>query len=302
MRTVNDYCVIDLETTGYYARIDNIIEVGILKIRSNRIIDKYETLINPGYEIDDFMIDKTGITNEMLEVAPFFEEKVDEIINFIGDDLIVGHNVSFDVNFLYDEILNYKENHFLENDFIDTLRLARKFFRELENHKLVTLLDFAGIEYKRLHRALNDAEATYFLYEFIKTYVENNNLSYDVSPKKYYPRQKLSAKDIVPTVESFDEDSPLFGKTIVFTGALEKMERRIAMQIVVNHGGNCGNSVTNKTDFLVLGNLDYIKNVRDGKSTKMKKAETLILKGVELQIIPETVFYDLIGETNNDQS
>ena len=85
-----------------------------------------------------------------------------------------------------------------------------------------------------------------------------------------------------------------YGNTFVFTGALEKMVRRDAMQIVVSMGGNCADGVKKTVDFLVLGNNDYCSSIRDGKSSKQKKAEELILKGYPIQIISEDVFYEMI--------
>lgn len=118
----------------------------------------------------------------------------------------------------------------------------------------------------------------------------------------YFPRkinkknERTSAKNIFPQTENFDETHPLYNKTCVFTGVLEKMDRKQAMQIVVNLGGICGDSVTSKTNYLILGNNDYCKSIKDGKSSKQKKAETLKLKGNDIEIIPENVFYEMIEE------
>ena len=82
--------------------------------------------------------------------------------------------------------------------------------------------------------------------------------------------------------------------TCVFTGTLEKMTRREAMQAVVDVGGSVGDNVTKDTNFLILGNNDYCKTIKDGKSTKQKKAEALMLKGNDIAIIPENVFYEML--------
>ncbi len=66
------------------------------------------------------------------------------------------------------------------------------------------------------------------------------------------------------------------------------------MQLVANLGGCLGNGVTRKTDYLILGNNDYCTKIKDGKSIKQKKAEELILKGFDIQIMPEDVFYELV--------
>ena len=104
-------------------------------------------------------------------------------------------------------------------------------------------------------------------------------------------QQQLKAES-----DNFDTTHPLYGKVCVFTGKLELMSREQAAQLVVNLGGTCGNGVTKKTNYLILGNNDYCSTIKDGKSSKQKKAEQLILSGQDLQIIPEDVFYELVLE------
>ena len=72
------------------------------------------------------------------------------------------------------------------------------------------------------------------------------------------------------------------------------MVRKEAMQKVVNLGGLVGDSVTKKTNYLILGNNDYCKSIKDGKSSKQKKAEELKLKGYDIEVISENVFYDML--------
>lgn len=104
------------------------------------------------------------------------------------------------------------------------------------------------------------------------------------------PCHQLHAKDITATTDNFDISHPLYGKLCVFTGTLEKMQRKDAMQLVVNLGGQCGDNVTAKTNYLILGNNDFCSLIKDGKSNKQKKAESLILKGKDIQILSENVF------------
>ena len=105
----------------------------------------------------------------------------------------------------------------------------------------------------------------------------------------------FSAKDIQASTNDFDATSPLYEKVCVFTGTLERMSRKEAMQLVVDRGGLCGDGVNKKTNFLVLGNNDYCSTIKDGKSTKQKKAEQLKLAGFDIEIISENVFYDMIN-------
>ena len=86
------------------------------------------------------------------------------------------------------------------------------------------------------------------------------------------------------------------GKPACLRETLEKMARKDAMQIVVDLGGLVGNSVTKKTNYLILGNNDYCSSIKGGKSSKQKKAESLKLAGNDIEIISENVFYDMISE------
>jgi len=125
----------------------------------------------------------------------------------------------------------------------------------------------------------------------MKGHMESNGITIEsLQPTK----SGFSAKDIQASTTDFDVTSPIFEKMFVFTGTLERMTRKEAMQLVVDRGGLCGDAVNKKTNFLVLGNNDYCSTIKDGKSTKQKKAEQLKLAGCDIEIISENVFYDMI--------
>ena len=92
-----------------------------------------------------------------------------------------------------------------------------------------------------------------------------------------------------------DEDNPIYGKTIVFTGTLEKITRKNALEIVAKLGGIPSNSITKSTNYLVVGNFDFIDSVKNGKSSKIVKAETLAAKGVDISVISENTFYEMVN-------
>ena len=94
--------------------------------------------------------------------------------------------------------------------------------------------------------------------------------------------------------EEIDKAHPLYGKKVVFTGALVRFKREAAMQLVANLGAINQNGVTKETDYLVLGNNDYCRTIKDGKSSKQKKAEEYMLKGTGISIMDEQTFYDMI--------
>ena len=133
---INDYCVLDTETTGLSCYYDEIIEIGILKVRNNIVIDSFNSLVKPNNPIDSFITSLTGITNQMISRKPTIKEVKQEVLNFIGDDVIVGHNTSFDIKFL-----NTSFNDELNNKYIDTMQFARKIYPEFKHHSLSNLVE-----------------------------------------------------------------------------------------------------------------------------------------------------------------
>ena len=97
-----------------------------------------------------------------------------------------------------------------------------------------------------------------------------------------------------------DKNNPLYDKYCVFTGTLEKLARKDAFQIVADFGGIPQDSINKQTNFLILGTQDY-RRINGDKSSKQKKAEQMKLKGKEIDIIPETVFYDMIEDYLSDE-
>ena len=134
----NNYVVFDIETTGLDPEFDEIIEIGAVKIKDGIKIDTFNSLIKPEYEIDEFITELTGITNGMVENAPSIDEVLPKFMDFIRDYIIIGHNVNFDINFIY---VNLEELNIppITNDFVDTLRISRRLIPELKHHKLSDL-------------------------------------------------------------------------------------------------------------------------------------------------------------------
>ncbi len=289
----NNYVVLDLETTGFDPRYDEIIEIGAIKVIDGKIVDTFQTLVKPEDEIDDFISELTGITNEMLANAPKIEDVFDDTLDFIGDNIIIGHNVHFDINFLYDNSMRIK-NTPLTNNMINTLRISKRLIKDVENHKLVTLSNYFNINSEGSHRALKDCEMTYQLYNLLKQYAIDNNI--DIKEVFKSHKAHLKANDIKPTETSFDETHALYGKVVVFTGKLDNLLRKEAMQLAVNKGAICGDNITKKTNFLVLGDNSYNAFLKGEKSSKHKKAEGFIKQGQDLVIISEQVFIDMLDD------
>ena len=147
----------DLETTGLDPKVDFVIEFGAVKIVNGIATERYQQFIKPPVRIPKFITKLTGITNEMVEDAPTFEEVVDDLYDFLGDHPLVAHNIYFDHNFL-----NVKREAIdgipLKNQRIDTLSLVRTLRYDMINHKLGTAAEFYGLSKEGAHRADYDAD------------------------------------------------------------------------------------------------------------------------------------------------
>ncbi|UKJ05978.1 exonuclease domain-containing protein [Solitalea lacus] len=158
----NLYAIVDIETTGGYASGNNIIEVAVFVHDGFTIVDKYETLVNPGVPIPIHIQALTGITNEMVSNAPLFREIAGDLFEILEDKIFVAHNVNFDYSFLHHQfdLLNYK----LQTKKLCTVRLARKIFPGFPSYSLGKLCKQLSITLENRHRAGGDACATTVLF------------------------------------------------------------------------------------------------------------------------------------------
>ncbi len=294
---ISDYCVLDVETTGLSAYYDQIIEIGLLRVRNNQITERYSQLINPGFEIAPFITMLTGITNDMLKGMPSILDVKNDVLSFIGKDTIVGHNTSFDIRFI-----DTGFESILENKYMDTMQFSRKVFPELKHHRLSDMTQYLHLSNNE-HRALADCISTKELYDAIKNTMSEKKLQVsDLWVEKKYYHSKQDIHSIQATTNYIDEDGFFFNRHVVFTGKLEKMVREDAMQAVVNCGGILDSTVTKKTNYLILGDNDYNAVLHGEKSSKHKKAEELKLKGQDIEILDEKTFYDILADYNYTES
>lgn len=162
---VPDYVVFDLETTGTSCKTDRIIEISAIKVVKGKVEDEFSSLVNPECPIPYYASQINGITDQMVENEQTLEEVLPEFLDFIGDSVLVGHNIhSFDMKFIYRECSDIYEQ-VPGNDYIDTLALARTCLPELSHHKLTDLADYFNISKKGAHRALNDCRMNQAVYE-----------------------------------------------------------------------------------------------------------------------------------------
>lgn len=170
----SDYTVIDIETTGLSCDKCEIIELSALKIRNFRVVDKFSSLVKPKGQINSFITSLTGISNEMVKEASSITSVLPKFIEFVSSDILLGHNVSFDLRFIKYNVKKYFNLDF-ENKSLDTMRISRKYCKNLKSHKLETLANFYNISTKGHHRALNDCVMTNEIYLNLKQNFHKNH-------------------------------------------------------------------------------------------------------------------------------
>ncbi|NMM92864.1 3'-5' exonuclease [Bifidobacterium oedipodis] len=178
-----DYVALDLETTGLNPSSSAITEIGAVRVRGGRIIDRFQQLINPLRPIPSRITALTGITNEMVAGLDPIDEVFPRFLSWIAEpgaenertagEPIVGHNVSFDLRFL-----NYNAQRIAGVDFAcvdyDTMQISRTLFPDCRHHKLVDLIQRFGIADTEEHRALSDAIQTQQCFEWMRQYTCDN--------------------------------------------------------------------------------------------------------------------------------
>ena len=194
---LRDFVSIDLETTGLLYKEDGIIELAAVRFRDGKEEACFHTYVDPGRDIPGRITELTGITQEMLADAPCFETIWQDVLDFIGDDVLMAHHISFDYAFLKRAVINYapkgwtKGNGF-EKKGIDTLKIARAFLPELESRSLGFLCKHYNIPINA-HKAEEDARATALLYlKMWETF--GNHTSPDASMNKLFEPYPLVYK------------------------------------------------------------------------------------------------------------
>lgn len=163
-KPVTDYVVLDFETTGLRAGADQIIQIGAIRYFDHWKDEQMDVLINPQRYISPTITRLTGITNEMVEKAPTIDEKLGELIEFIGELPIIAHNASFDMGFLY-ALEGVNGISIPEYTVIDTVKIARQKIKDTPNHKLTTLTQYLQLEHDA-HNAIGDCLATAAIYQY----------------------------------------------------------------------------------------------------------------------------------------
>lgn len=182
------YVVFDLETTGLYAdKGDSIIEIGAVKMINGKIIDTFDTFVNPNVKLSSEIISITGINDEMLNGAPNEEDAVKTFINWVGEYPMVAHNAKFDISFINSAYRKYNLG-VLNNTLIDTLGLSRYLESNERYHNLATLVVRYNIPWdeEKHHRADYDAKGTALILDKMLKKLSLNNINTMSELKRYH--------------------------------------------------------------------------------------------------------------------
>jgi DNA polymerase III subunit epsilon len=279
-----DFCSIDIETANKDK--GSICQIGLIKFKNGKIVDSFESIINPQEDFEVFNSGIHGITKDMVKNSPKFPEIYQKIKSFIGNNLLVAHNMVFDRAGIEEAILKYSLIQF-RNNWDCSMLMARKTWPELPGgYGLENLCNLLEVTFNH-HQALEDARAAGFIYihSLRKTKigpVELQKIGKKTKPKFTLFKSKKVAQEGNPK-------GPLAGQEIVFTGDLS-CSREQAAKRASELGLKVTDGVTKKTTILVVGNQDPRLLKGNKKSSKEKKAEELIKEGQDLEIIGEKTF------------
>ena len=170
---INDYVLFDIETTGLSPDTDAIIELSALKVINHEVDEEFSMLINPGVHIPYYASSINGITDDMVKDSPDIAKGLQAFIEFVGSSILVGHNIiRFDLKFIQRDAVIYTGKR-IENDYLDTLVVAKRYLPELESHSLESLSVYYDISYEGAHRALADCHINKKVYDCLIMEMEN---------------------------------------------------------------------------------------------------------------------------------
>lgn len=309
MDAVDGFLAIDFETAS--RQRGSACAIGFAKFENGEMVEVGNGLINPQispHEWEAVNISIHGITPEMVEASPPFAEVWGQVMDRYSGIPLVAHYAAFDMSVLRAEFARDGDGH----GPVEPLRyacsatLARQAWPSMLSVSLDVVAAELGIDFTH-HEAASDAYASGMVTLEAIRMLEcgtlddaltkcdrvwgqiNQDLSWDTGLRGTHG---LRAKDYAPDDDGeFDRDHLLFDQTVVFTGTLESMTRREAFQRLAAVGGIPGQSVTKKTDLLVVGDQD-ISRLAGGEtmSSKLKKAATLRAGGQDVELIGESEF------------
>jgi len=308
-----DFVAIDFETANI--NYSSACSIGLVAVKNKEIVDtKYFLIQPPTLEFDEKNISIHGIMPDNVKDAPKFPEIWNKIKHYFLNNMVVAHNAIFDMSVLRNCLEEYNLD-IPDFNYLCSIPIStRACSGEGVGQSLKDRLEYFGIDLENHHNALADAEACAKLVievvnrkkrksfeSFCKVHSSLPIKSFiDLKPqsslkkggKKTFDRIVIS--EISATTDNFDKNHIFYNKSVVFTGELMTIDRKSAMQNVVDLGGMVKSTVSSKTDYLVVGIQDKALVGEDGMSSKERKAYELKAKGHHIQIIGEDDFLEIL--------
>ncbi|UVI84513.1 exonuclease domain-containing protein [Staphylococcus aureus] len=291
-----NFVAIDIETANESR--SSICSIALIKYTNNKISDALYTYINPETYFSSMNISIHGITEEDVKESPKMYQMYDAIIRFIGDDLLVAHNTSFDMYALCDAFENY-DLPLPNNRYICTYRLSKDLYK-LPSYRLQDLSDYFDIKNENHHNAFNDAKvcakiAIKILNDQnlnINELIEKQHFKFGQFGRNGFVKKNVSKRIKLISNEELHIKSHIFyGKHICFTGALKSFTRKDIAQKITDIGSIFDHSVKKTTNYLIVGNLENLEKTHNyKKSSKIIKAEKLLNEGQDIEILSEMDF------------
>jgi len=234
-----DYVVLDLETTGLDPEQEEIIEICALRYSDNVKVDTFTKLVKPSKPVPFEITQLTGISNTMLENAEDLSRALCELQAFVGNSLLVGFCVFFDVRFLFDK---YKKQHNLifYNWYIDVHDLAKKYLPGLERYRQVDVCRELKISSKGAHRAEKDC-------------LMCNNIFQRLKEKAIAGYKEPAARTEFYVSRNGQERLPFKGKSFLFVGTFEQVTKYNMLNIVIGLGGSVDSKLEDNTAYVIVG-------------------------------------------------
>jgi DNA polymerase-3 subunit epsilon len=222
------YAIVDIETTGTYAAANSITEISIQVFDGNRVVEKFETLVNPKQPIPRYIQAFTGITNEMVESAPSFGDVAETVYTLLHNKIFVAHNVNFDYSFIKGHLA--EEGYNFSAKKLCTVRLSRKIFPGFRSYSLGNLCQSLSIQLSSRHRAGGDADATVQVFEkllqndndqFIEKSLQRTSKEQCLPPN--VPKEQFDKLPLCPGVYYFHDQK---GK-VIYVGKALNIQNRV---------------------------------------------------------------------------
>ncbi|MDE7477444.1 MAG: 3'-5' exonuclease [Lachnospiraceae bacterium] len=237
-----NYVAFDIETTGLNPKYDKIIEIGAVRVRDGRVQDTFSTFVNPAKSLPPQIVELTGIHDADVAGAPYIEEILDIFFAFVGDDILLGHNLLFDYSFVKKAAVNQKK--MFDKSGIDTLRIAKRFLNDLQSRSLGFLCDYYHIELQA-HRALNDAAAAHELYLVLA---------------REYSGQESDTFQPKPLIYTVKRESPITPKQL-----------ELLQKLAVQYRLNCVGAVLSPVENVTEESIDLEKITKNEASRLIDK-------------------------------